>query len=66
MEKAMGDGWKMWKHCEKCGKNVENCGKMWQKCGKLWENVENCGNMWKILGFHQYKSGFLKNISEWK
>ena len=26
MEKAMGDGWKMWKHCEKCGKNVENIG----------------------------------------
>jgi hypothetical protein len=38
MEKAMGDGWKMWKHCGKCGE-------MWKKCGKMWRNVDK---MWKM------------------
>ena len=50
MEKAMGDGWKMWKHCEKCGKNVENCGKMWktvETCGKYWDFINIKVDFWR-------------------
>lgn len=61
MEKAVGDGWKMWekkwkmwkKTVGKCGKHVETCEKMLENVGKYWD-------------FINIKVDFWRNISEWK
>ena len=63
MEKTMGDGWKMWKHCEKCGKMWKTCGKMWENVEQMWKTVETCRKYWDFINI---KVDFWRNISEWK